>query len=99
MFAEWERYARVFTGLGITGKNGSRAAIGGTISAEPLFAFYGLNMTGAEVSMFSYPDFLPGGQWKTMLEKEKITIEGKEQTIKHYTPVADYIKKHQAPQP
>ena len=73
MFAEWERYARVFTGLGITGKNGSRVAIGGTISAEPLFAFYGLNMTGAEVSMFSYPDFLPGGQWKTMLEKEKIT--------------------------
>ena len=73
MFAEWERYARVFTGLGITGENRSRVAIGGTISAEPLFAFYGLNMTGAEVSMFSYPDFLPGGQWKTMLEKERIT--------------------------
>ena len=73
MFAEWERYARVFTGLGVTGKNGSRVAIGGTISAEPLFAFYGLNMTGAEVSMFSYPDFLPDGQWKTMLEKERIT--------------------------
>ena len=30
-------------------------------------------MTGAEVSMFSYPDFLPGGMWKTMIEKEKIT--------------------------
>ena len=73
MFAEWERYARVFSALGITGENKSRVAIGGTISAEPLFAFYALNMTGAEVSMFSYPDFLPGGQWRTMAEKEKIT--------------------------
>jgi len=73
MFDEWERYARVFSALGITGRNGSRAGIGGTISAEPLFAFYGLNMTGATVSMLSYPDFLPGGQWRTMVEKEKIT--------------------------
>ena len=73
MFAEWERYARVFSALGMTGSDGSRVAIGGTISAEPLFAFYALNMTGAEVSMFSYPDFLPGGQWKTMAEKERIT--------------------------
>ena len=62
MFTEWERYARVFSALGITGENKSRVAIGGTISAEPLFAFYALNMTGAEVSMFSYPDFLSGGQ-------------------------------------
>lgn len=47
--------------------------IAGTISAEPLFAFYGLNMTGACVSMLSYPDFLPGGQWKNMVKKEKLT--------------------------
>ena len=73
MFGEWERYARVFSALDITGRNGSRVGIGGTISAEPLFAFYGLNMTGVTVSMLSYPDFLPGGQWRTMVEKEKIT--------------------------
>ena len=73
IFTEWEHYARVFSALGITEENASRAAIGGTVSAEPLFAFYGLNMTGAEVSMFSYPDFLPGGQWKQMVEREKIT--------------------------
>lgn len=73
MFAEWERYARVFSSLGMTGGNGSRVAIGGSISAEPLFAFYALNMTGAEVSMFSYPDFLPGGQWMTMAKAERIT--------------------------
>ena len=73
IFAEWERYARVFTALGMTEENASRVGIAGTISAEPLFAFYGLNMTGASVSMLSYPDFLPRGQWKTMVEKEKIT--------------------------
>lgn len=73
MFTEWEHYARAFSALGMTGSNGSRVAIAGTISAEPLFAFYGLNMTGAEVSMFSYPDFLPGGMWKTMAAKERIT--------------------------
>ena len=73
MFEEWDKYARVFSALNITGENHSRVAIGGAITAEPVFAFYGLNMTGAEVSMFSYPDFVPGGSWKTMLEKEKIT--------------------------
>ena len=37
---------------------------------------------------------------KYVLEKEKVTIDGKEQVIKHYTPVADYIKKHNvAPDP
>ena len=73
MFGEWERYARVFSVLGMTEDNASRVGIAGTISAEPLFAFYGLNMTGASVSMLSYPDFLPGGQWKAMVEREKLT--------------------------
>lgn len=73
MFDEWERYARVFSALGMTEENASRVGIAGTISAEPLFAFYGLNMTGATVSMLSYPDFLPGGQWRTMVEREKLT--------------------------
>ena len=73
MYEEWERYARVFSALGMTEENSSRVGIGGTISAEPLFAFYGLNMTGAAVSMMSYPDFLPMGQWENMVQKEKIT--------------------------
>lgn len=73
MFDEWDKYAKVFSGLKITSKNKSRVAIAGTISAEPLFAFYGLNMVGVTVSMFSYPDFLKGGRWKAMVEKEKIT--------------------------
>ena len=73
MLSEWEHYARVFSALGINEENRSRVGIAGTISAEPLFSFYGLNMTGAAVSMLSYPDFLPGGSWKTMVEREKIT--------------------------
>ena len=73
MFGEWERYARVFSALGMTEENAARVGIAGTISAEPLFAFYGLNMTGASVSMLSYPDFLPGGQWRAMVEREKLT--------------------------
>ena len=73
MFDEWERYARAFSGLGITRENKSRAALCGAIAAEPLLALFALNMTGAEVSVFSYPDFLSDGMWKEMLEKEKIT--------------------------
>ena len=73
MFSEWDRYARVFSALGITSENESRVALAGTITAEPLFALYALNMTGAQVSLFSYPDFLPNGMWKEMLEKENIT--------------------------
>ena len=57
----------------MTEENAARVGIAGTISAEPLFAFYGLNMTGASVSMLSYPDFVPGGQWRTMVEREHLT--------------------------
>lgn len=73
MFEQWENYARVFSGLKICSANKSRAAICGAICAEPLFAFYALNMTGVTTSMLSYPDFLPGGNWKAILQKEKIT--------------------------
>ena len=73
MFEQWDRYARVFSGLGITGDNHSRAAIVGAICAEPLFALYGLNMTGATVSMLPASDLLPGGRWKSLIEKEHIT--------------------------
>lgn len=73
LFQEWERYAKVFSGLEIDAKNHSRVALCGSIAAEPLFALFGLNMTGAEVSLFSYSDFLPQGSWKEMIEREKIT--------------------------
>lgn len=73
MYSEWEHYARAFSALDICCDNNSRVALCGVISAESIFALFGLNMTGAEVSLFSYQDFLPGGRWKTMIEDEKIT--------------------------
>ena len=60
MFREWERYASVFSSLGMTAENGSRAGILGSTCAEVIFAFYGLNMTGAEVSVVpAYSVFTP----------------------------------------
>ena len=71
MFEEWDKYAKVFSALGITDKNKSRLAIGGTISAEPLFCIYGANMTGATISTLSYLNLLPSGGWKDMIQAEK----------------------------
>ena len=73
LFAEYDRYARVFSGLNICQKNKSKVAIAGTITAEPLFCYLGLNKTGAQVSMLSISDFQTEGNWKAMLKKEKIT--------------------------
>ena len=53
MFRMWQRYASVFSALKITGANGARVGLMGSTAAEVAFAFYGLNMVGAEVSMLS----------------------------------------------
>ena len=61
MFREWERYASVFSALGMTGENQSRVGLLGSTSAEAIFAFYGLNMVGAEVAVIpAYSAFMPG---------------------------------------
>lgn len=51
MFREWERYASVFSALGMTGENRARVGLLGSTSAEAVFAVYGLNMVGADVSL------------------------------------------------
>jgi acyl-coenzyme A synthetase/AMP-(fatty) acid ligase len=51
MFEKWERYAKVFSALGITGKDNSRAVLRSTPAAETVFALFALNMTGASVSL------------------------------------------------
>ena len=51
MFGQWERYASVFSALGMTAGNKARVGLLGSTSAEAIFAFYGLNMVGAEVSL------------------------------------------------
>ena len=51
MFKRWERYAEVFSALGLTGKDHARAALRSTPAAETVFALFALNMTGASVSL------------------------------------------------
>ena len=51
MFRKWDRYARVFSALDITGKNQSRVMMKGTPSVEIISALYALNMTGVSVSL------------------------------------------------
>ena len=60
MFREWDRYASVFSALGITGENHSRVGILGSTCAEVIFSFYALNMTGADVSVIpTYSSLTP----------------------------------------
>ncbi|MBQ9003842.1 MAG: acyl--CoA ligase, partial [Eggerthellaceae bacterium] len=73
MFRNWERYAEAFTGVGITGENGSRVALINTPSAESIFAIYGLNMTGASVSQIYHLDLFDEKQINSMIEREGIT--------------------------
>ena len=51
MFRMWEHYAEAFSAMDITGKNHSRVMLQGTPSIETICAMYGLNMTGATVSL------------------------------------------------
>ena len=73
MFRQWERYAEVFSALHITGKNKSRAGLLAAPSAESTFAVYGLNMTGASVSMISPMDALNTDRLEKMIREEGIT--------------------------
>ncbi len=53
MFNEWEKYASVFSALGIDEEHKSRIAIFDSNSLESSFAIYGANMTGASIAGFS----------------------------------------------
>ena len=73
MFRQWERYAETFSGMNITGKNRSRVALICTPLAESVFAYYGLNMTGASVSIIYHFDLYDEKHIHSMIEREKIT--------------------------
>ena len=61
MFREWERYASVFSALGMAGENQSRVGLLGSTCVETIFALYGLNMVGADVSVVpTYSALMPG---------------------------------------
>ena len=73
MFRSWERYAEAFSGLGLNAENKSRVAIISVPLPETFFALYGLNMTGATVSVIYHLDLYDEKQIYSMIEREKIT--------------------------
>ena len=73
MFDAWDRYAGVFSALGITETDHSRAGFFSDRDSESVFSFYGLNMTGASVSMLHELDIMDRKRWDQMIIKEGIT--------------------------
>ncbi len=73
MFRMWERYAEVFSALGIGELAGSRVGVLGISAVEPTFCFYGLNMVGASSSMLSPMVGFDAESLLKTIEVEKIT--------------------------
>ena len=73
MFREWERHASVFSALGMTEMEHARVGILGSPSAETIFAFYGLNMVGAEISLVSSWTAFNFTRVKDSIVMEKLT--------------------------
>ena len=73
MFHQWERYAAVFSALHMTEADRARVGMMGAFAAEAIFAFYGLNMVGAEVSVLSSFSGLKPGRVKQTIRDEKLT--------------------------
>ena len=73
MFRKWERYAEVFTALNMTGAKHARVGLLSEISANAIFAFYALNMTGASVSMLPQADLSAKEHCANMIKTERLT--------------------------
>ncbi len=73
MLRSWENYAEAFTAIGITERDHSRAMLVGAPQAESIFALYGLNMTGASVSLLFEFDLYDDDNIRNMIRKEGIT--------------------------
>ena len=73
MFRKWERYAEVFTGLGIGESAQSRVGVLGVNALEPTFCFYGLNMVGASASMMTPLEAFDIESLLKSIEVEKLT--------------------------
>ena len=73
MFREWERYASVFTALGMTEEQNARVGILGSTCAEVIFSFYGLNMVGAQVSLVASWSAFNFTRIEETIQQEKLT--------------------------
>lgn len=73
MYRHWERYAAVFTALGMTEKEKARVGLLGATAVEAVLAFYGLDMVGAGISIIpSYSAFSPRKILR-VIEEENLT--------------------------
>ncbi|MDO5476277.1 MAG: class I adenylate-forming enzyme family protein [Eubacteriales bacterium] len=73
LFEEWDRYARVFSALGITEENHSRAGLLSGRDRKSVDSLYGLNITGTSVSLLHELDILDHKRWDQLILKEGIT--------------------------
>lgn len=73
MFREWERYASVFTALNMTEEQNARVGVLGSTCAEVIFAFYGLNMVGAQCSIVASWKAFNFSQIEETIRQEKLT--------------------------
>ena len=73
MFREWERYASVFSALRMTEKQNARVGLLGSTCAEVTFAFYGLNMVGAQCSMVASWSAFNFARIEETIRQEKLT--------------------------
>ena len=73
MFREWERYAAVFSALHMTEKQNARVGVLGSTCAEVTFAFYGLNMVGAQCSLVASWSAFNFARIAESIRQEKLT--------------------------
>ena len=73
MFREWERYASVFSAMNMTEKQNARVGLLGSTCAEVTFAFYGLNMVGAQCSMVASWSAFNFARIEETIRQEKLT--------------------------
>ncbi len=73
MFDAWDQYAGVFSALNITETDHSRVGFLADRDRESVYSLYGLNMTGASVSMLHELDILDHKRWDQLILKEGIT--------------------------
>ena len=73
MFREWERYASVFSALDMTEEENARVGVLGSTCAEVIFAFYGLNMVGAQVSLVASWSAFNFDRIAETIRQEKLT--------------------------
>ena len=73
MFREWERYASVFTAMDMTEESNARVGVLGSTCSEVIFAFYGLNMVGAQVSLVASWSAFNAERIEETILQEKLT--------------------------